>query len=87
MQVNQYAPCSTHFTLEINVHEQTRNEQGLFTYLYHWLVVTDQSTLGDIEDIVGNISHFSAISWETQQTKVVRCKQLILLSFDWVFLY
>ena len=48
------------------------NEQGLFTYLYHWLVVTDQSTLRDIEDIVGNITHFSAISWETQNNDMVR---------------
>ena len=58
--------------LQVNAHEQTRNEQGLFTYLYHWLVVTDQSTLRDIEDIVGNITHFSAISPETQNNHMVR---------------
>ena len=58
--------------LQVNAHELTRNEQGLFTYLYHWLVVTEQSTLRYIEDIVGNITHFSAISWEGQQNNVVR---------------
>ena len=46
--------------------------KGLFTYLYHWLVVTDQSTLRNIEGIVGNITHFSAISWETQKNDMVR---------------
>ena len=58
--------------LQVNAHEQTRNEQGLFTYLYHWLVVTDQSMLRDIEDIVGNITHFSIISPETQNNDMVR---------------
>ena len=66
--------------LKANAHEHTRNEQGLFTYLYHWLVVTDQSTLRDIEDIVGNITHLSAISWETQQNGMVRCHMLIPFS-------
>ena len=77
--------------LQVNAHEQTRNEQGLFTYLYHWLIVTDQSKLCDIEDIVGNITHLSAISWETQQNNVVRCKFVFYLwkqeTINWIILF
>ena len=38
------------------------NQQGLFTYKYHWLLVTEETIIHQIEDKVDNIIHLSAIT-------------------------
>ena len=43
-------------------HEYNSDEQGMYTYLYRWLLLTEYSALQSIQRRVGNVTHVTAIT-------------------------
>ena len=46
------------------MYDNVGNQQGLFTYKYHWLIVTDSISASKLEENVVNITHVTAIVFD-----------------------
>ena len=44
------------------MHEHSRNQQGLFTFVYHWILVTDELSLIQLQNEVQNITHVAGVT-------------------------
>ena len=54
---------SFHMFLQANQHEKVKDEQGVFTFLHRWLLVTDDLALQYIQEDVRNITHVTAVTY------------------------
>ena len=49
-------------TLQANTHERFGDEQGVFTFMHRWILVVDQDSLRDLEPLVVNLTHVTAVA-------------------------
>ena len=46
------------------MYDNVGNQQGLFTFKYHWLIVTDSISASKLEENIFNITHVTAIVFD-----------------------
>ena len=48
--------------LQANRHEYIAEEQGLYTFLYRWVVILKSDSPADIQQLVANITHLAVLT-------------------------
>ena len=74
---------SSGFAFKINIHEHFRNQQGLFTFIYHWILVTDEPSLLQLQDDIQNITHIAAVTWQQNYVCILQSVMLQIDSAQW----
>lgn len=64
------------FHFQANRHEHlvgnnTVSEQGVFTYLHRWLVVTEDFSPQELEAIVSNVTHITTINADHSNVRIL----------------
>ena len=57
---------------QANTFDETSDQQGYFTFLHKWLILTEARHLPSIENYVQNISNVAVVSWEKKVVEMVR---------------
>ena len=58
------------FYWKVNSHDTTENQQGLYTFLYEWIILTDERSLRTLENSIGNITKVAVMYWRKSRRQV-----------------
>ncbi len=53
---------------QANRHEYIAEQQGLYTYLYRWIIITENYSPVDIQQFIGNITHVTVLTPDKEPT-------------------
>ena len=51
------------FVLQADQHEKIKDEQGIFTFMHRWIIVTNDLALEYLQSDVRNLTHVTAVTY------------------------
>ena len=56
---------------QANLFDETAGQQGYFTFLHKWLIITEARALSSVESCIQNISNVAVLSWQEKAIQMV----------------